>query len=91
MRFRWLTREQKNQLKADRIRKWNKKFAWLPKRMHTDNNEIRWFEFVLRKGTPCSKENIFGQNIVVGRNWMYADSTLDILRIPAEQLEDEWV
>ncbi len=84
MRFRWLTRDQKNGIKALRIKGWHKKFAWLPVRMHTDNNEIRWFEFVLRKGNARTKENMFAQSIVVGYNWIYADSSLDVLRIKEE-------
>jgi len=86
MRFRWLTRDQKADLKALKIKNWHKKFAWLPVRMHTDNNEIRWFEFVLRKGNARVEENIFGQSVVRGRNWIYADSSLDVLRIKEERM-----
>ncbi len=74
MKFRILTREQREELREERLRSWHKKFLWLPVRMTEDKNDVRWLEFVYRKGRKswCDDGHYW--------SWTYADNTFDILR-----------
>lgn len=77
MRFRMLTEEERESRKRERLSSWHKKFAWLPVRLTHDNNEVRWLQFVHRKG-----EFVYGEEDC-WYNWSYAENEFDILRLPA--------
>jgi hypothetical protein len=86
MRFRRPTHSERQHAKALKIQGWHKKFAWWPVRLHSDNNEVRWLEFVLRKGQVRWKHCEFiEKDFAVGHSWKYADSSLDVLRHDPEQ------
>ncbi len=90
MRFRRKTAKQRNHDKAVHLESWHKKFAWLPIRLTSDNNEIRWLEFVLRKGHAGYKTSKWtGRRYIAASSWVYADSSLDVLRIKEQEEEQE--
>jgi hypothetical protein len=88
MRFRCLTPQQRLKLKADRfleedktLSKWHHWFAWRPIRLSSDGQEVRWLEKVYRKSEKY--ETRYGWC----REWKYAESELDILKLGREAME----
>ena len=75
MRFSIRTKDQKLQEKKLRLRKWHKKFAWLPTRMSNDENVVVFLEFMLRRGIPSTSHR--GKLVW---DWKYAESAFDVLK-----------
>jgi hypothetical protein len=50
MRFRSLTREELKALDKQKRETWHRWFAWKPVRLTSDEHEIRWMEYVYRRG-----------------------------------------
>lgn len=74
MKFRILTPEQRAEEREERLNAWHKWFAWRPIRMTDDQTDVRWLEFVYRKGRKrYSDDGGYW-------TWTYAETTFDILR-----------
>jgi len=83
MRWQAETRkERRARKKSDNIKKfasWHKCFAWLPVRLTNNKNEVRWLEFVYRKGEFIDSDSgLFGTSNYY--KWQYADSIFGILK-----------
>lgn len=89
MRFRTLTKDEKRQLKENKVElreeklsTWHPWFAWKPVRLTSDEHEIRIFEKIYRKYSGHRRS--VGDTPFSVRVWYYADSELDILKISNE-------
>ena len=78
MKFRVLTAEEKAKLIREKKTSWHKWFAWKPIRLSSDEHEVRWLEFVYRKGVYR-----FGESDQC--EWKYADSSLDVLKLSEDK------
>lgn len=74
MKFR-LNAEARKKAKLKKYRNWNKWFAWFPVRLASDPAEVRWLEFVYRKG-KC----LYYEDGAPSWIWKYEDSVFGILK-----------
>jgi len=74
MKFRVLTPEQRAEEKEERLSAWHKWFTWHPIRITDDPTDVRWLEFIYRRGRKTWGDD--GSYWT----WKYADNTFDILR-----------
>ena len=79
MKFRTLTWHERTELKETRLSSWHKWFALRPVRLTSDRHEVRWLEYVYRKGKKGRWEG------GVYWSWTFAESELDILKIDNEK------
>lgn len=77
MKFTILTKQQRYEEGLKRLTSWHKHFCFKPTRMSYDQTDVRWLEYVLRKGKATFR---YGTNIVVGWEWRYISSEFDILK-----------
>lgn len=75
MRYRRLTKSEREERYISKRIVWHEWFAWYPVRMTSDVHEVRWMETIWRKGTQWRNED----GLVF--TWKYAESSLDILKI----------
>lgn len=74
MKFRIKTQQEWSRDKIKKIESWNKKFAWKWVRLTNDDAEVRWLEFIYRKGSVEFKYRN-GRRIPCGHDWQYIDAT----------------
>ena len=70
------TYEERCRLRRERLQVWHRKFAWTPVRLSHDEHEIRWLQFIYRKG----KHVYMGQGDW-DHTWIYAETEFDILKV----------
>lgn len=79
MKWRTETRQEKmiryRKEQFEKYTKWHKWFAWHRVRLSDDEHEVRWLEFIYRKGTLHS--NLGGDFYT----WEYVDNIFGILKV----------
>lgn len=75
MKFRIKTYREFREDYTEKRLKWHRWFAWRPVRMTDDEKDVRWLEFLYRKGKFV---NYYDGGY--GYKWIYADNLLDVIK-----------
>jgi hypothetical protein len=80
MKFKKLTKVQKEKERMNRLSKWHRKFIWWPTRLSNDETIIIWLQFALRRGVQWYYSDSRGR--YRPEKWQFLESEFDLVRDP---------